>query len=343
MIRHSLHIISKTLSAVGQIRGEVKSEDRDYGIISDMFFTSLLICSIAFADAKTLAVQICLDREGFSPNTIDGNWGRKSQSALEKFCADQGLAVPATPEAAYDQIFKGAQAHLFETVQVTAADLAAIVSIPRDPDGKSKLAQMGYESVKEMFAERGHMSRRGLERLNPHIKDWDHVAAGTLIKLPAFPSIDEALAAWPRKRQTESLPTAALVKISLSRFEVSVFDGNGKYLALFPCSIARNKAKIPAKKDLKIVTQIAHPNYTYTPDFVPAGKKASRYIFPSGPNCPVGVAWLGLDLPGYGIHGTPLPESIGNAESHGCFRLSNWNAARLYALCPIGTRVTIVD
>ena len=88
---------------------------------------------------------------------------------------------------------------------------------------------------------------------------------------------------------------------------------------------------------------MARPNYTYTPDQTPAGKRVKRYIFPPGPNCPVGVAWLGLNLPGYGIHGTPRPESIGNAESHGCFRLSNWNAARLYGLCPSGTRVIVED
>ena len=105
--------------------------------------------------------------------------------------------------------------------------------------------------------------------------------------------------------------------------------------------LAKNKAKLPPHGELKIVNQIARPNYTYTPDYTPPGKKVSRYIWPSGPRCPVGMAWLGLDMPGYGMHGTPKPESIGNAESHGCFRLANWNAARLYALCPIGTPVIV--
>ena len=70
-------------------------------------------------------------------------------------------------------------------------------------------------------------------------------------------------------------------------------------------------------------------------------QKAKKQILPNGPNCPVGVAWMGLNLPGYGIHGTPNPETIGRAESHGCFRLSNWNAARLYAMCQSGTKVII--
>ena len=92
---------------------------------------------------------------------------------------------------------------------------------------------------------------------------------------------------------------------------------------------------------MRITETIARPNYTYTPDRPSPGGRTQRYVFPEGPRCPVGVAWLGLSLPGYGIHGTPQPESIGNAESHGCFRLSNWNAARLYGLCKPGTRVII--
>ena len=73
------------------------------------------------------------------------------------------------------------------------------------------------------------------------------------------------------------------------------------------------------------------------------GAKARKHVWPPGANCPVGVAWIGLNIPGYGIHGTPRPETIGRAESHGCFRLANWNAARLYSLCRIGTVVTVEE
>ena len=110
---------------------------------------------------------------------------------------------------------------------------------------------------------------------------------------------------------------------------------------MFPCSIAKDKAKRPPPGEIKITTQIADPNYTYTPDFTPKGRKPARHIFPPGPNNPVGTVWLGLSIPGYGIHGTPLPERIGRAESHGCFRLANWNAEKLYELVKPGTRVRI--
>lgn len=305
-----------------------------------MLSALFLICSIAFAETKTLAVQICLDRAGFSCNMIDGNWGPKSQRALEHYCASRGEPVPATPDDAYEKFFSE-QSDLFRIEPVAAADLAALTVIPDKPADKAKLTTMNYSSIREMFAERGHMSPRALERTNPGV-DWDHVAVGTKLVIPDFPSIREELSAGDRGNpRAPKRPLAALVKVSLSRFEISAFDASGKCLALFPCSVARDKSKLPPHGELKVTNYIANPNYTYSPDFVPHGQKAAKYIFPEGPNCPVGVAWMGLNLPGYGIHGTPKPESIGSAESHGCFRLANWNAARLYAMVQPGTRVII--
>lgn len=302
----------------------------------------MLFAAVTFAESKTLAVQICLDRAGCSCNTIDGQWGRKSQSALEHYCRDRKLPVPETPEAAYDTIF-AKEKRLFKFENVTAADIAALVAMPSDPAEKSELDRMGYATIKEMFAERGHVSERALERLNPRI-DWSNVKVGDRIIIPDFPSMEEELSVWPKAQSTApKRPDAALVKVSLSRFEITAYDKSGRLLGLYPCSIARSKSKLPPQGELRLTTPVAKPNYTYTPDYVPPGQKMQRYIFPEGENCPVGVAWLGLDLAGYGIHGTPTPESIGNAESHGCFRLSNWNAARLYALCPVGTLVLVEE
>ena len=296
----------------------------------------MLCASLAFAESKTLAVQIRLDRLGYSCNTIDGQWGRKSQSALERYCADRKLPVPPTPEDAYDKFFS-IGGRLFRQDAVTAADLAALVSIPTDPAAKAKLPRLGYESLKEAFAERGHVSRRTLERLNPGL-NWERLKPGAKVTLPDFRPMADDLAAGTRTLPGDATrPEATLVRISLSKFEIVAYDASGTVLGLFPCSIARNKAKVP-QGELKIVSLVPNPNYTYTPD----DSRQSRQIFMEGPNNPVGIAWLGLSLPGYGIHGTPVPERIGRAESHGCFRVSNWNAARLYSLCRVGTRV-IVD
>jgi len=87
-----------------------------------------------------------------------------------------------------------------------------------------------------------------------------------------------------------------------------------------------------------------NPNYTYDPQlFEPGGGKTGKLVIPPGPNNPVGLAWIGLSLQGYGIHGTPVPEHIGRAESKGCFRLANWNAVKLFNMVEIGTPVVIEE
>ena len=304
-----------------------------------MFATLVLFCSLAFAETKALAVQIALDQEGFSCNTIDGTWGGKSQRALERYCQANGIPLPPTPDDAYDALFADRE-NLFRVDAVTQADIDSLTPLPKTPAEKAKLTRMNYGSIREMFAERGHMSQRALMRINPGV-DWEHVVVGLKLVIPDFPSVEEELAAWPRRPRGPKRPVASLVRISLSRFEIRVFDDKGRPIALYPCSIAKNKASRPSLGELKVANPIAWPNYTYTPDLVPKGKKAEKHILPPGPRCPVGIAWLGLNLPTYGVHGTPKPETIGCAESHGCFRLSNWNAARLYAMVKPGTRVLI--
>ena len=275
-----------------------------------------------------LALQICLDRHGFSSNSLDGQSGAKTAAALAAYCESKGIEppVPGGEAQAFLRYFSG-EHDLFTEETVTAADMAALVRIPEDPAGKARLPNMGYESIREMFAERGHVTPHTLSRLNPHI-DWTKVGAGDRIRIPEVtPGATGA--------------KAARVTISLSKFTVTALDRSGKPIAVFPCSIAKDKSKRPPPGDLKIVTKIPNPNYTYTPDHVSPGKKKERHIFQPGPNNPVGVVWLGLSLPGYGIHGTPTPERIGRAESHGCFRLANWNAERLYELVEPGTVVSI--
>ena len=123
--------------------------------------------------------------------------------------------------------------------------------------------------------------------------------------------------------------------------EIAQADEKGRLIALFPCSIAADKAKLPPEGELQVTTIIPHPDYTYTPDRIARGGRIVRRLFPPGPNNPVGSSWIGLTLPGYGIHGTPKPETIGRAESHGCFRLANWNAVRLRKMCEAGTSVVV--
>lgn len=283
---------------------------------------------------SVLALQICLDRRGFSCNTLDGARGRKTSVALATWCAVNGKPYKAGDEkSAWERYFPW-ETNLFRCVTVTAADHAGLVKIPSDPAGKAQLAEMGYQTIREMFAEAGHVSERMLERLNPGAA-WPNPPVGARITLPDVRS--RRPAANPRRPEGE----ADVVRVSLSRMEVTAFDSAGRMIALFPCSIAANKNKLPPPGEIQVKTVVPRPNYTYTEEKVDAGGRIGRFIYPPGPNNPVGSSWIGLTLPTYGIHGTPFPERIGRAESHGCFRLANWNAVRLRTMCDVGTSIVI--
>lgn len=312
----------------------------------------LLVCVVAWAgcavlgapspctplspvERRILALQICLDRRGFSCNTLDGQCGRRTKVALATYCAVNGLAyVPGAEATAHARLFPG-ETNLFGTVAVTAADRAACVRIPAAPAEKAQLATMGYQSVEEMFAERGHCSVTLLRRLNPALA-WPNPPVGARVVLPRTTPV--AVRGASRRFPYGE---ASVLRVSLSRLEITAFDAAGRMIGLFPCSIAAEKGKLPPVGEMQVKTLADRPNYTYTEPRVGPGGRIARYIYPPGPNNPVGTSWIGLTLPTYGIHGTPFPERIGRAESHGCFRLANWNAERLRSMCEVGTSVVI--
>ena len=288
---------------------------------------------------SVLALQICLDRRGFSCNTIDGQLGRKTQVALATYCAVNGLTdgkgyCPGEEDRAFETLFPG-EKDLFQVVAVTADDHARLVQIPKEPAEKAKLAAMDYQTIEEMFAERGHCSVTLVRRLNPALA-WPNPPAGASVRLPN-PSVRSDRPApkrFPHGR-------ADVLRVSLSRLEITAFDERGRMIGLFPCSIAAQKNKLPPPGEIQVKTIADKPNYTYTDEHVDKGGRIGRHIYPPGPNNPVGASWIGLTLPTYGIHGTPFPEQIGRAESHGCFRLANWNAEKLRSMCEVGTSVVI--
>ena len=213
---------------------------------------------------------------------------------------------------------------------MTPEDRRALVRIPRAPAEKAAMEKLDYQSLLEMYAERGRLTEATLRALNPGVR-WPNPPIGTAVQIPYFPQ--------PSRKMRDRRPRADVLRVSLARREITAFDRNGNLLALFPCSIAAEKNKRPPAGEIQVVSLVPDPIYTYTP--VAPGARRQKHIYPPGPNNPVGLAWIGLSLPSYGIHGTPWPEQIGRAESHGCFRLSNWNAVRLRELCDIGTSVVI--
>ena len=195
---------------------------------------------------------------------------------------------------------------------------------------KSQQTALDYESILELAAEKGRASPNLVRRLNPDVA-WTNVLAGTSVQIPDVTNAPTAT-------------RAAFVVISLNDKKLQAFDANTNLLAHFPCSIAARIEKRPAG-ELHVKAIAPNPDYTFNPEVFPESAEArqikTKLILPPGPNNPVGIAWISLDLPGYGIHGTPNPEKVGRTESHGCFRLANWNAEHLLKLVWVGMPVYV--
>jgi len=275
----------------------------------------------------TLALQVLLDRQHLSCNCVDGVWGARTEIALVTWQTLNGRAPTGIPDASVLEAL-GGDTNVLTRYTITTNDLAAIGPVPLAWEERAKLRSMSYETVQEMLAEKGHASMRTIERLNPE-SAWPNPPAGTEVLLP------DCACAKPERARS--------IRIALSRTEITAFNGEGKLIALFPCTIAREKSRRP-DGELLVKTMAPNPNYTYDPQlFEPGCPKTTKYVIPAGPNNPVGSAWIGLSLTGYGMHGTPSPEKIGGAESHGCFRLANWNAMKLITMVYPGLPVAVED
>ncbi|MBP5321682.1 MAG: L,D-transpeptidase family protein [Kiritimatiellae bacterium] len=279
----------------------------------------------------TLALQILLDRQNLSCNCIDGCWGARTEIALMAWQLINGKEPTGIPTA---EILRelGGTTNLFTTYTITEKDKGKVIpAIPTAWEEKAVLTSMAFTSLQEMMAEKGHTSLRCVQRLNPAAA-WPNPPIGTQVLLP------DITCTIPKKRLK-----ADCMRISLSRMEITVFDAEGKLFALFPCSIAKDKAQRP-EGELSVKNVAIDPTYLYDPQlFFPGSAKRTKLTIPAGPNNPVGVAWVGLTRQGFGIHGTPEPELIGQAASHGCFRLANWNAAKLAKMVSIGTPMLVEE
>jgi lipoprotein-anchoring transpeptidase ErfK/SrfK len=274
-----------------------------------------------------LRTQLVLDRTGFSPGLIDGKPGRKTKEALERL----NVGRPGAPvvgvtidEGVAAEYLKGQP--LLRVWTVTAEDLKDIGPWPDDWVERSKLDRMRYESAEALFSERGHCTVAFLKRLNPGV-DFANLQPGTGVVLP------NVLEQFPRA------PKAGVLVIDLDEKTIDAFTDEGAPIALFHCSIAKDVAKRPAGQAV-VVNVAFDPNYLWDPVMWPEVVGINKKLFiPPGPRNPVGMAWVGLSLPGYGIHGTPWPENIGKTGSHGCFRLTNWDAVRLARIIRVGSQV----
>lgn len=276
-----------------------------------------------------LDAQIALARMGISVGPIDGANGNNMRRALLAWQIHNGLPVSGELDAESRAALK-VEEPLFVNYTVTEQDLKRLMKVPSSWLGKSEAERLDYESILELVAERGRSSMEFVRRLNPGL-NWTNVAPGAQVKIPR---IDP-----PPVREK-----AAFARVHLYSKTLDVFGQRTNLLAHYPCSIAAKVEKRPVGQ-LHVAKAAANPNYLFDPEVfsesAEARKIGRKLVIPPGPNNPVGTAWIGLDRPGYGIHGTPKPEQVGRTESHGCFRLANWNAEHLLQLSWVGMPVFV--
>ncbi|MEG2724636.1 MAG: L,D-transpeptidase [Kiritimatiellia bacterium] len=279
---------------------------------------------------EVLMLQIFLDRHNFSAGVIDGVWGTTSRTAMAAWQTSEGVA----PTTWIDLPLYARIAEMVEPLEryaIVSNDVALVTgATPPTWAERSRLRVMGYDTLGECIAERFHTSERTLRYLNPAIINWpEDLTVGTSLVVPNV--------------RMAALEHPARLVIALDECLLVGYDTNGVIRLRFPCSIARNKRNLPQVGEVTIKNMAIAPNYTYDPANYGQDESIGKMVVPAGPRNPVGSRWIGLSLPGYGIHGTPHPNTIGRPESRGCFRLTNWNVEKLFALVHSGMRVDIIQ
>lgn len=274
------------------------------------------------------ALQVLLDRTGASPGVIDGRFGSNVDKALAAYRQITGVQLRTTDTVGITEALERTGGPAFAHYTITPEDAAGpyVASIPEDYSQKAQLERMAYTSVTEALAERFHMDEAYLKKLNP---EANFNRPGTIIKVANFGKL-------------VATPVTSIIA-DKGRKQVRAYDADGKLVAAYPATIGSTDT--PSPSGTHVVSRIAlDPNYTYNPKInFKQGENDKVLTIPPGPNGPVGSVWIALDKPTYGIHGTPDPSKIGKTESHGCVRLTNWDARELAKLVKAGVTVEFVD
>ena len=288
----------------------------------------------AEGDAKTpsptlVRAEVLLDRANFSPGVIDGRMGENVKHALMAYDQAHGLQPSdQLDEATWKSLTSADGAPVLKTYTITQQDVAGPFSpaVGEDFVKMSKVKSLGYTSPLQMLSQRFHMDEQFLQALNPGA---DLSKAGTRIVV-----VDPGQG---------TLPAVKTVDVNKKMEQVTAYDDSHKVVAVFPATVGSTTRPSP-KGTWKVTGVSQNPDYMYDPSKLTWGPKhAGKLHIPPGPNNPVGVVWIALSAPDYGIHGSPDPHVIGKTASHGCVRLTNWDAEELSKAVKPGVKVTFVS
>jgi lipoprotein-anchoring transpeptidase ErfK/SrfK len=308
-----------------------RAPDRDATdpTVEDVIVDNAVEPAITFGARKEVAeLQILLDRRGASPGVIDGHFGSNVDKAIVAYRDITGENLKSTDTEGIRKALAASGGDAFTTYTITSEDAAGpyVASVPADYGQKAQLEHLSYTSVPEMLAERFHMDENYLKALNPQA---NFGRPGTTITVA--------------KTGANVAGAVARIVADKGRKQVRAYDAAGGLVAAYPATIGSSDT--PSPTGTHTVARIAFdPEYTYDPDKnFKQGDNHKVLTIPPGPNGPVGSIWIALSKPTYGIHGTPDPSKIGKTESHGCVRLTNWDAQELAKIVKEGVTVQFVE
>lgn len=273
-----------------------------------------------------LVAQVLLDRGRFSPGVIDGYMGENTRRAIRAFERENGMKV--TGEVGNQLLKKlrdGGADPILKTYTIGDEDVnGPFVETPSSMTAMAKLENLAFETPLELLGEKFHMDREFLQALNPGA---EFAKAGTEIVVVA-PG-DQTL---PGK--------VARIEVDKAEEAVRAYSGDGKLLARYPATIGSDTFPSPSGT-VKVNAIAETPKYYFDPKGRNWGPDETLTIA-AGPNNPIGGTWIDLSKEGYGIHGSPDPRMVGKRSSHGCVRLTNWDAAELARAVETGATVEFV-
>jgi lipoprotein-anchoring transpeptidase ErfK/SrfK len=293
-----------------------------------------------------LKAEVLLDRAGFSSGVIDGRGGDNFRKALAAFQRTNNLdAAGKIDEATLSKLTGASQDPILVDYEITPADVKGPFAprIPRKLEEMAHLPHLSYTSAREALAEKFHMDEGLLKALNPKAafdRAGTRIVVASVARMDAPPT-ETTASASPSSGGGE--PKVAKIEINKRERALRAFDKDGNLVAFYPASIGSAEKPAPSGT-FKVRTIARDPIYRYDPKFAFKEVKAKhKFAIQPGPNNPVGLVWIDLTAPSYGIHGTPNPEKVGKTESHGCVRLTNWDVLALAKMVRKGTEVVFVE